>query len=353
MALNGIDVANYQAGIGKVAGSFRIIKATEGTGYTNPALKAQVKTAPALLGFYHFASNGNYKKEADYFISRVKSYIGKAVLVLDYEPSRPSVSWAKNWLDYVYSKTGVRPLIYMGLAVENAYNWSTVAKNYGLWVSQYNNYNVVSGFKPRSLYGSIKHWKSMAMFQYTSSGRLSGWNTNLDFDVFYGNKNAWLAYAKGGKTTAKKAVKSAPAHEYYTWNPRIVKATVAVFTYKDKACKHKVKKWSKGTEFDISKVVYVSGSVYRLQLANGLYLSGWKSHFLNMYYIDKSLKQVKLLKTVYLYKDVERKHKLRSYPKGTVFNVKAIVKMKSGLWEIKTTSGFYMTSNKDYVRKTK
>lgn len=207
MTLNGIDVADYQSGIGKVAGNFRIIKATEGTGYTNPALKAQVKTAPALLGFYHFASNGNYKKEADYFISRVKPYIGKAVLVLDYEPSRPSVSWAKNWLDYVYSKTGVRPLIYMGLAVENVYNWSTVAKDYGLWVSQYNNYNRVSGFKPRSIYGTVKHWKSTAMFQYTSSGRLSGWNANLDFDVFYGDKLVWAKYAAiSGKASTSAVV---------------------------------------------------------------------------------------------------------------------------------------------------
>lgn len=349
MTLNGIDVAGYQSGIGKTAGGFRIIKATEGTGYTNPALSAQIKTAPSLLGFYHFASNGNYEKEADYFISRVKSYIGKSMLVLDYEPSRPSVSWAKNWLDYVYSKTGVRPLIYMGLAVENAYNWSDVAKDYGLWVSQYNNYNVVSGFNPRSLYGSVKHWKSTAMFQYTSSGRLSGWNASLDFDVFYGDKNAWLAYAKGGNKTTE----SAPAHEYFNWNPRIVKALVDVYTYKDKDCTKQVKKWPEGTEFEIAKVVHVSGSVYRLQLANGLYLSSWTSHFWNMYYCDKSLKQVKLLKTVYLYKDIERQHALRSYPKGTVFDVKAIVKTKSGLWEIKTTSGFYMTSNKDYVQKTK
>lgn len=217
MTLNGIDVANYQAGIGKVAGDFRIIKATEGTGYTNPALKAQVKTAPALLGFYHFASNGNYKKEADYFISRVNHYIGKAVLVLDYEPSRPSVSWAKNWLDYVYSKTGVRPLIYMGLGVENAYNWSAVAKNYGLWVAQYNNYNTVSGFKPRSIYGTVKHWKSVAMFQYTSSGRLSGWNANLDFDVFYGDKLAWAKYA----AISGKPVATAPAAVNHTARAKV------------------------------------------------------------------------------------------------------------------------------------
>lgn len=346
MALNGIDTANYQAGIGKMAGSFRIIKATEGTSYTNPALNAQIKTAPSLKAFYHFADNGNYKNEANHFINTIKSYVGKAILVLDYEPKSPSVVWAKNWLDYVYSKTGVRPLIYMGLAVENEHNWSSVAKNYGLWVAQYNNYNTVSGFKPRSLYGSIKHWKSMAIFQYTSSGRLSGWNANLDFDVFYGGKNAWLAYAKGD-------AKSAPAHEYYTWNPRIVKATTAIYTYKDKACKHKVKKWPKGTQFDIAKLVHVSGKVYRFRLANGLYLSAWKSHFLNMYYANTNLKQVKLLKKVYLYKDVDHTKKVRSYPKGTVFNVETIAKSKTGLWEIKTASGFYITANKNYVRKTK
>lgn len=192
----------------------------------------------------------------------------------------------------------------------------------------------------------------MAIFQYSSAGRLSGWNANLDFDVFYGTKATWDAYAKesGSFTTT---VSSNP-NEYYNWNPRLVKALTAVYTYKDVNCKTKVKKWPKDTQFDIKKVVHVGiGKVYRMQLANGLYLSGWKSHFLNMYYIDTSLKQVKLLTTVYLYKDIERKNKLRSYPKGTVFNVKKIVKMKSGLWEILTTSGFYMTSNKNNVRKTK
>lgn len=351
MTLNGIDVANYQAGIGKVAGDFRIIKATEGTEYTNPALNAQAKTAPSLLGFYHFASNGDYKKEADFFLSKVKAYIGKAVLVLDYEPKSPSVSWVKNWLDYVYSKTGVRPLIYMGLAVENAYNWSSVAKNYGLWVAQYNNYNTVSGFKPRSIYGTVKHWKATAIFQYSSAGRLSGYSGNLDFDVFYGTKATWNAYAK--KSGSKTATAAKPAIEYYNWNPRLVKAITAVSTYKDVNCKTRVKSWPKGTQFEIKKVVHVSGNVYRMQLANGLYLSSWQDHFLNMYYVDKKLKQVETLKTIYLYKDVERKNKLRSYPKGTVFNVKSIVKMKSGLWEIKTTSGYYMTSNKNYVKKTK
>jgi len=212
MVLNGIDIANYQTGIPKMPGDFRIVKATESTGYTNPAMAGQIAKAPALLGFYHFASNGNVQSEADHFLATIKPYIGKAMLVLDYEPARPSVAWAKAWLDYVYQKTGVRPVIYMSLAVENAYDWSSVVKaGYGVWIAQYNNYNVVNGFAPRDLYGTLKRWPSMAMFQYTSSGRLSGWGASLDFDAFYGDKLAWAKYAavSGKPVTTVKA--STPA----------------------------------------------------------------------------------------------------------------------------------------------
>lgn len=210
MALNGHDTASHQGNIGKVAGDFRIVKATEGTGYVNPNYAHQLSTAPSLTGVYHFASNGDYKKEADYFISKVKDRIGKSILVLDYEPKSPNPTWAKNWLDYVQSKTGVKPLIYLGLSVENNYNWSAVVKaDYGLWVAQYNNYNTVSGYAPRNLYGTLKYWKSAVIFQYTSSGRLSGYNGPLDFNTFYGDKTAWNKYAK---STSKPSTPSTPAY---------------------------------------------------------------------------------------------------------------------------------------------
>ena len=50
MSLNGIDIASYQSGIDltKVPCDFVIIKATEGTGYTNPDYErayAQAKQA--------------------------------------------------------------------------------------------------------------------------------------------------------------------------------------------------------------------------------------------------------------------------------------------------------------------
>ncbi|AVK62476.1 lysin [Lactobacillus sp. CBA3605] len=214
MSLNGIDVASYQTGlnVGKVAGDFVIVKVTEGTDYTNPAWSGHVKQALASgkkLGLYHFIRNdSDVRKQADHFLSKVKPYIGKAVLILDFENTSGStiqnqtgVGLAKQWLDYVYSQTGVHSILYTGINCENVLNWDTVVNaNYGLWIAQYNNYNTVDGFNPRDLYGSLKHWKTATMFQYTSTGRLSGWNGNLDFSVFYGNKATWDKYAKATKT---------------------------------------------------------------------------------------------------------------------------------------------------------
>lgn len=220
MSLNGFDVASYQAGmnVGKVTGDFVLVKATEGIDYTNPEFNEHAKqtlSAGKKLGVYHFIRNdSDIKQQADYFLTVVKPYIGKAMLVLDFESTTGStiqnqagVGLAKQWLDYVYQQTGVRSVLYTGISCENSLDWSSVVKaNYGLWIAQYNNYNVVNGYQPRDLYGSLKHWKTAVMFQYTSTGQLPGWNGNLDFDVFYGDKSAWDKYAKATKMVTNKSI---------------------------------------------------------------------------------------------------------------------------------------------------
>ncbi|AVW00912.1 lysin [Lactiplantibacillus plantarum] len=220
MSLNGFDVASYQAGmnVGEVAGDFVLVKATEGIDYTNPEFNGHAKqtlSAGKKLGVYHFIRNdSDIKQQADYFLTVVKPYIGKAMLVLDFENTTGStiqnqagVGLAKQWLDYVYQQTGVRSVLYTGISCETSLDWSSVVKaNYGLWIAQYNNYNVVNGYQPRDLYGSLKHWKTAVMFQYTSTGRLPGWNGNLDFDVFYGDEAAWDKYAKATKMVINKSI---------------------------------------------------------------------------------------------------------------------------------------------------
>ena len=90
MALNGIDISNWQSGINLavVPCDFVVIKATEGTGYVNPDYERayrQAKTAGKCLGIYHYASGGNIQAEAEYFLKNAGSRVGEAMLVLDWE----------------------------------------------------------------------------------------------------------------------------------------------------------------------------------------------------------------------------------------------------------------------------
>lgn len=71
MSLNGIDVASYQAGLepAKVPCDFVIVKATQGTSYTNPDFSRMARETVAankLLGIYHYAGGGDARAEADF-----------------------------------------------------------------------------------------------------------------------------------------------------------------------------------------------------------------------------------------------------------------------------------------------
>lgn len=213
---HGIDVADpYQRYItSAVVGDFVIVKATEYTTYKNPSMEKQLMIKP-LKGLYHFATGGDVIAEANHFLNTVKPYIGKAILALDYEATALTmwgVSQVKQWLDYVYNKTGVKPYLYMSLATENAKNWSSVADKYPLWVAQYNNagfYTPIYGYQPRKLNGSLKYWKEAKIFQYASYGILNGYTGRLDLNVCYDD---W--------DTNEKAIDTGEDFEM-TWHPYV------------------------------------------------------------------------------------------------------------------------------------
>ena len=216
MPLNGIDIASWQAGINVARLSttdFVIVKATGGTGYTNPYHREwadQTLNSKKLLGFYHFAQDscgGTAKAEADHFVNKVKAYVGKASLYLDWEANALPLGpkWAKAWLDRVYAKTGVKPGIYMSKSVANGYDWSAVKNaGYPLWVAQYPNYNR-TGYqsKPWTDSSPFGPWGKPTIFQYTSSGRVVGYNADLDLDLFYGDADKWRSMSVKGGVVAK------------------------------------------------------------------------------------------------------------------------------------------------------
>lgn len=127
--LRGIDVSGYQA-LGATyshpnvetaySGSdFVIAKATQGTQPMNRYMTAQLQRALAdgkLIGVYHYVEGGSPVAEADAFVACVSAYIGKALLCLDWEngdnDAWGSTVWARQFVDRVYAKTGIYPVVY-------------------------------------------------------------------------------------------------------------------------------------------------------------------------------------------------------------------------------------------------
>ena len=208
--LKGIDISKWQAGIdlSKIDTDFVICKATEGVGYTDKncdGFYQQAKKLGKKLGVYHFARpdlRNTAIAEADYFLKETTGYHKEAILVLDWEAGDlGNISWAKSWLDRVYEKTGVKPIIYMSASIMRQYDWSSVVNaDYGLWVA---NYGANDGTPQESVFDRypLKYWTFYALWQYTSKGRLAGYNGNLDLNYFSGDKTAWDKYAGGSPST--------------------------------------------------------------------------------------------------------------------------------------------------------
>lgn len=216
MSLRVIDAASHQGDMNQSAMDFDalIVKATEGTTYVNPYCDGEFQEAFKLgkkLGVYHFArnTNGNTPEaEAKFFIDNTRGYIGKAIPVLDWEDKDTSnVAWALKWLQEVEKAYGCKPMLYTSESVVNAYNWSAVAAgDYGLWCAKYRDYIPdynwdMAGAGPAP---SIKWWKTMALWQWTSVGRLNGHGGNLDCSIFYGDAADWDKYVGNGSTGAEE-----------------------------------------------------------------------------------------------------------------------------------------------------
>ena len=116
--MNGIDISRWQPNIdlSVVPCDFVIVKATQGTGYVSPTFIKQITQAESLgklIGVYHYASEGGAMAEADHFLSVVDDYIGRAILVLDWEgdqnPNFKNPEYALAFLDYVKQRTNITP----------------------------------------------------------------------------------------------------------------------------------------------------------------------------------------------------------------------------------------------------
>ena len=177
-----------------------IVKATQGTSYVNPRCNHQQDLAGQLgklRGLYHYAGGGNPEAEAQYFINNIKNYVGKAVLILDWE-SYQNASWGNsNWslrfANEVHRLTNVWPLIY----VQESALWQVAncANTCGVWVAKYLSMN----------------WNSWTLPDMSvSSGAfacLTGWQFtggDMDRSIFYLDANGWNKIASPEGTIANQ-----------------------------------------------------------------------------------------------------------------------------------------------------
>ena len=136
------------------------------------------------------------------FCSLVSPYVGKALLALDWE-SGSNAKWGdlgylEACINEVKKATGVLPLVYFPASAYPSVKPLLDRLNCGAWVAQYANLNP-TGYQSAP-------WNEgaydMAIFQYSASGQVQGYSGDLDLDLFYGDGEAWDAYARADKPAA-------------------------------------------------------------------------------------------------------------------------------------------------------
>ena len=208
MTMNGIDVASYQTGLdpAKVPCDFLIVKATEGTGYINPdcdRMYQAAKKAGKLLGHYHYVTGVGARAEAEYFYGHTKGYTGQSVPCIDWESGGNgawgNMSYLKELIKRYIELTGVRPIIYVQASAYAPVSAVARELNCGLWIAQYGSMNP-TGYQAHPWNeGSY----ACVIRQYSSTGRLPGWGGNLDLNIAYMDRAAWMKYASpSGKAPA-------------------------------------------------------------------------------------------------------------------------------------------------------
>lgn len=178
-SMQGIDVSHYQGTINwtsvKNSGkTFAIVKATEGTTYTDPKFAsnwAAMKAAGLIRGAYHFGRPGTDPVvQANKFCDVVRPTTGDLQMTLDIETTdgkTPSQvrAWIVAFLNRVQARTGRPGIIYTGFYFwrDSAGNGSNL--NCPLWLAAYT--SSPTAYVPAA-------WSTWTFWQYTGSGSCPG-----------------------------------------------------------------------------------------------------------------------------------------------------------------------------------
>ena len=216
MTLNIIDIASYQDDIdlSVVPCDGAMVKATQAVGYTNPDCVRAVEQLMSLnkaVGTYHYISGGNAVAEANFYIDSILNWIGKSVLAVDWESNQNSAWGDESYLEAVVkqiiARTNISPMIYVQASRYNEVAPVAQRNNCGLWIAQYADMNPTGWQDTPWNEGAY----TCAMRQYSSNGRLNGWNGPLDLNKFYGSLDDFRKYYGSSSSAPSKPSISGPS----------------------------------------------------------------------------------------------------------------------------------------------
>jgi len=218
--------------------SFAFAKATQGNYYEDANMAANMnngKAAGVIMGVYDLADPEacSPSTEANYFWSYAQNYIkadGQTIMpVLDFEPqtldesgpwngASTSSEWISDWCADVQSLAAaqgldVTPILYISAGWTGT--WLTSANaNMIPWIAAYNGFSPQTGSPWDDNTGDYQPWGTGVwdLWQYSSSGSVSGIPTTCDEDVLNGTSlSPYIVFSSFNKPAAV----SAP-----TWNLR-------------------------------------------------------------------------------------------------------------------------------------
>jgi GH25 family lysozyme M1 (1,4-beta-N-acetylmuramidase) len=208
----GPDVSRWQHPGGKAiswtklkqaGNSFAIVKATEGSTYTNPWYARDVAGARAaglVVGAYHYArptsSMSSAVSQARHFAAVVGDVRRPGTMppILDLETTGglsagQLVTWAQVFTETMRELTGRAPVVYTYVNFWSTRMAGTAAfTRFPLWLAYYN---------PRVYPPLIGGWSEHAMWQYTDRARISGISGGVDRNRFMGTAAELAAFADG------------------------------------------------------------------------------------------------------------------------------------------------------------
>ena len=250
--IEGVDVSNWQGNINwpAVPSSqfrFAIIKASEGTTYTDPYFQRNWEGAGSrgmYRGAYHFARpagstiaeiDADARAEAYWFVSRIASVGGMggsmdlpAVLDLEYPGdwksgvSAPAykcwfmsqaqlAQWMRTWLGTVHTLTGKVPILYTNSDYWNSCDGAPadIASSYRLWLASW---GVSNPSIPRP-------WSSWTFWQ-DGGAPVPGIGSAIDHNYFCCDERSLQALAGSGAVISVDTTKAAVARRAVAAAPR-------------------------------------------------------------------------------------------------------------------------------------